>query len=187
MFAGFAAFSLHLYLYPDFPVLSHVRIFLSYLILGAAILAQLEYILFEIRYNTEGIISQEVTIDMLYIGGLMIFIPIVLAVSFGNINSVKSGKYNNTQTIHRPDELGEIAETRSKETENHVKRVAEHSYLLAIKAGLSEEEASILKLASPMHDIGKVGIPDNILNKPGKLTFEEFEVMKTHAQLVLKC
>jgi HD-GYP domain-containing protein (c-di-GMP phosphodiesterase class II) len=38
-----------------------------------------------------------------------------------------------------------------------------------------------------MHDIGKVGIPDNILNKPGKLTFEEFEVMKTHAQLVLKC
>jgi response regulator RpfG family c-di-GMP phosphodiesterase len=132
VFAGFAAFSLHLYLYPDFPVLSHVRIFLSYLILGAAILAQLEYILFEIRYNTEGIISQEVTIDMLYIGGLMIFIAIVLAVSFGNINSVKSGKYNNTQKeiIYT---MGEIAETRSKETGNHVKRVAEYSYLLAIK------------------------------------------------------
>ena len=79
--------------------------------------------------------------------------------------------------------MGEIAETRSKETGNRVKRVAEYSYLLAIKAGLSEEEASILKLASPLHYIGKVGIPDNILNKPVKLTFEELEVMKTHAQL----
>ena len=79
--------------------------------------------------------------------------------------------------------MGEIAETRSKETGNHVKRVAEYSKLLALKLGLDELTADMLKLASPMHDIGKVGIPDNILNKPGKLTFEEFEIMKTHAQL----
>eukprot|EP01029_Cantina_marsupialis_P002979 TRINITY_DN128357_c0_g1_i1.p1 TRINITY_DN128357_c0_g1~~TRINITY_DN128357_c0_g1_i1.p1 ORF type:complete len:254 (-),score=56.34 TRINITY_DN128357_c0_g1_i1:8-661(-) len=79
--------------------------------------------------------------------------------------------------------MGEIAETRSKETGNHVKRVAEYSKLLALKYGLSKEDAELLKLASPMHDIGKVGIPDNILNKPGKLTFEEFEVMKTHATI----
>jgi len=79
--------------------------------------------------------------------------------------------------------MGAIGETRSKETANHVKRVAEFSYLLAKLAGLSEDEAEILKLSSPMHDIGKVGIPDNILNKPGKLTFEEFEIMKTHSSL----
>jgi len=79
--------------------------------------------------------------------------------------------------------MGAIGETRSKETGDHVKRVAEYSKLLALKCGLSEVQAEELKMASPMHDIGKVGIPDNILNKPGKLTSEEFEIMKTHAQL----
>lgn len=79
--------------------------------------------------------------------------------------------------------MGAIGETRSRETGHHVKRVAEYSYLLAKLAGLNEHDASLLKQASPMHDIGKVGIPDSILNKPGKLTEEEFEIMKTHAQL----
>jgi len=79
--------------------------------------------------------------------------------------------------------MGAIGETRSKETGLHVKRVAEYSYLLAKHYGLDEEVANLLREASPMHDIGKVGIPDNVLNKPGKLTVEEFEIMKTHAQL----
>lgn len=79
--------------------------------------------------------------------------------------------------------MGAIGETRSKETGLHVKRVAEYSYTLAKLVGLDEDEAMLLKQASPMHDIGKVGIPDSILNKPGKLTEEEFEVMKTHASL----
>ncbi len=79
--------------------------------------------------------------------------------------------------------MGAIGETRSKETGLHVKRVAEYSYLLAILAGLDETEAALLKQASPMHDIGKVGIPDSILNKPGRLTPEEFETMKTHAEI----
>ncbi len=79
--------------------------------------------------------------------------------------------------------MGAIGETRSKETGDHVKRVAEYSKLLALKHGLSPEESEQIKMASPMHDIGKVGIPDNILNKPGKLSEEEFEIMKTHAQL----
>jgi response regulator RpfG family c-di-GMP phosphodiesterase len=52
--------------------------------------------------------------------------------------------------------------------------------LFARLLGLSEDEASLLKQASPMHDIGKVGIPDSILKKPSKLTNEEFEIMKTH-------
>jgi len=79
--------------------------------------------------------------------------------------------------------MGEIGETRSKETGNHVKRVALYSKKLALLYGLPYEEANILHMASPMHDIGKVGIPDAILNAPRKLTVEEFEVMKTHATL----
>lgn len=82
--------------------------------------------------------------------------------------------------------MGEIGETRSKETGYHVKRVAKYSKLLALKYGLSPEQAELLMMASPMHDIGKVGIPDEILNKPGKLTADEFEIMKTHAQLGYK-
>lgn len=76
--------------------------------------------------------------------------------------------------------LGEITETRSNETGNHVRRVAEFSKLLALKYGLSNDEAELIKVASPLHDVGKIGIPDSILNKPGKLTKEEFEMMKTH-------
>ena len=79
--------------------------------------------------------------------------------------------------------MGAIGETRSKETGFHVKRVAEYSYILAKLAGLDEEKAQLLKLASPMHDIGKVGIPDAILNKPGKLTLDEFKIMMTHSTL----
>ncbi len=79
--------------------------------------------------------------------------------------------------------MGAIGETRSKETGNHVKRVAIYSEILALKYGLSKEDSELLKLASPMHDIGKVGIKDEILNKPGKLTNDEFKIMKTHSTL----
>jgi len=77
--------------------------------------------------------------------------------------------------------MGEIGETRSKETGNHVKRVAEYSKLLALLYGIDKNEADNLLIASPMHDIGKVGIPDSILKKPDKLTIEEFELMKEHS------
>jgi HD-GYP domain-containing protein (c-di-GMP phosphodiesterase class II) len=76
--------------------------------------------------------------------------------------------------------MGEIGESRSQETGRHVRRVAQYSYLLALGLGLSEKEADLLRSASPMHDIGKVAIPDAILHKPAKLTAEEFEQMKTH-------
>jgi HD-GYP domain-containing protein (c-di-GMP phosphodiesterase class II) len=76
--------------------------------------------------------------------------------------------------------MGEIGESRSKETGNHVKRVAEYSYLLALELGMSQDEAELLKMASPMHDIGKVAIPDAVLNKPGKLTEDEFKLMQNH-------
>lgn len=79
--------------------------------------------------------------------------------------------------------MGAIAESRSEETGNHVKRVAEYSKLLALAYGLSEDEAELLKQASPMHDIGKVAIPDSILNKPGKFDENERYIMNKHAEL----
>ncbi|WP_263832337.1 HD-GYP domain-containing protein [Sulfurospirillum oryzae] len=79
--------------------------------------------------------------------------------------------------------MGSIGETRSKETGNHVKRVAEYTKILALYYGLDEEEAEMLKLASPMHDIGKIGIPDSVLNKPGRFDEEEREIMNTHSML----
>lgn len=82
--------------------------------------------------------------------------------------------------------LGEIVETRSHELVNHVKRVSEVSYLLALKAGLSEEDAEVIRLASPMHDIGKVGVPDAILLNTERLSPEEFSHIKPHATLGYK-
>jgi len=79
--------------------------------------------------------------------------------------------------------MGAIGESRSKETGNHVKRVAGYSKILALAWGLKEAEAEMLKQASPMHDIGKVAIPDAVLNKPGKLNEEEYQTMREHAQL----
>jgi len=79
--------------------------------------------------------------------------------------------------------MGAIGEIRSKETGNHVKRVAEYSKLLAHYYGLGKEECELLKEASPMHDIGKIAIPDAVLNKPGILDDDERKVMDGHTQL----
>lgn len=78
--------------------------------------------------------------------------------------------------------MGEIIESRSRETANHIRRVAEYSTLLAKFYGLSEREQQHVLHTSPMHDAGKIAIPDSILNKPGKLTDEEFTLMKEHAK-----
>ena len=79
--------------------------------------------------------------------------------------------------------MGAIGESRSKETGNHVKRVAEYSKILALGLGMNEEEAELLKQASPMHDIGKVAIPDEVLKKPARFTKAERKIMETHAKL----
>ena len=76
--------------------------------------------------------------------------------------------------------LGEVIETRSHDTANHVRRVAAYSALLGQKYGLAAEDILLIEAASPMHDVGKIGIPDSILNKPGKLTSDEYEKIKHH-------
>ncbi len=76
--------------------------------------------------------------------------------------------------------LSFAAECKDKETKNHILRVGFFSKFIAKKLGFSEEDQEILFLTSQMHDIGKLGIPDSILLKPGRLTDEEFETMKKH-------
>ena len=104
-----------------------------------------------------------------------------------NINIALDNLHLNEEIINTQKELieklGEVVEKRSSEASQHVKRVADFSYQLALDYGLNEAAARLLNSASPMHDVGKVGIPDAILLKPGKLTEDEFEVMKTHAQI----
>ncbi len=76
--------------------------------------------------------------------------------------------------------LNEISESRSKETGNHIKRVALYSKLIAEKLGLSPADAELIYIASSMHDLGKLYTPYHILHKPGKLTNDEFDIIKKH-------
>lgn len=80
-------------------------------------------------------------------------------------------------TIHR---LALAAEYKEEETGNHIIRMSRYSALIAEKLCLSKKEVQNILYASPLHDLGKIGIPDSILLKPGKLTDEEFTIMKTH-------
>lgn len=79
--------------------------------------------------------------------------------------------------------LCKATEFRDPETGAHILRMAHYSRLIASRLGFSLEQQDLLLEAAPMHDIGKVGIPDRILLKPARLTAEEFEVMKRHATL----
>jgi len=79
--------------------------------------------------------------------------------------------------------LGRAAEYRDNETGLHIVRMSKISAVLGKKAGMPDYECELLLHASPMHDIGKIGIPDNILLKPGKLDESEWCIMKTHAQI----
>ena len=84
------------------------------------------------------------------------------------------------QVIQR---LGMAAEYKDNETGLHVMRMSHYARALGMAAGIGEAEADELLHAAPMHDVGKIGIPDRILQKPGKLDAEEWEIMKTHAAI----
>lgn len=81
------------------------------------------------------------------------------------------------QVIQR---LGRASEYKDNETGMHIMRMSHYSKIIALAYGFSVEDADDLFNAAPMHDIGKIGIPDSIMLKPGKLTHEEFVVMKNH-------
>ena len=79
--------------------------------------------------------------------------------------------------------LGLAAEYKDNETGNHVIRMSKFSQLLALEAGLSAREANVILDAAPMHDVGKIGIPDRVLLKPGKLDADEWAIMQTHVTI----
>ena len=84
------------------------------------------------------------------------------------------------ETIRR---LSWAAEFRNQETGEHIVRMSLYCALLARLAGLDAERAELIRIASPMHDVGKIGIPDRILLKPGRLSAEEREVMEAHTEM----
>ena len=84
------------------------------------------------------------------------------------------------EVIHR---LGRAAEYRDDMTGFHIIRMSRYSQLLGLAVGMDETEAETLLNASPMHDIGKIGIPDYVLLKPGKLDPDEWKIMKTHVDI----
>ncbi|UGQ45780.1 HD-GYP domain-containing protein [Massilia endophytica] len=108
--------------------------------------------------------------------------PIVRARVRTHLSLVRLDELKETrlQIVQR---LGLAAEYKDNETGMHVIRMSHYARLLGVAAGLSEAEADDLLHAAPMHDVGKIGIPDRILQKPGKLDAEEWEVMQRHATI----
>ncbi len=109
-----------------------------------------------------------------------------------NLNLKSKLENNETRLLSELEEnhkamiyiLSELMEATSDETGKHIKRVAEYSRLLAHHhKSLTEEDANLIYDASPMHDIGKISMPHNILQKCGKLDDQEFEIMKTHTTI----
>ncbi|MCK6263530.1 two-component system response regulator [Vibrio sp. ZSDE26] len=89
----------------------------------------------------------------------------------------------NHSKIEMVKRLGRAAEYKDNETGMHVLRMSHYCHVLALACGMSLEDSDVLREAAPMHDIGKIGIPDAVLLKPGKLDAEEWEVMKTHVDI----
>lgn len=104
-----------------------------------------------------------------------------------NITTALDNLHLNQEIIQTQREviftLGEVLDTRSGETAHHVRRVGEMSAFLAQLSGRSEHECEIVRMAAPMHDVGKIGIPDRILHKPEPLTEEEFARIQEHTTI----
>lgn len=103
-----------------------------------------------------------------------------VGIAFDNLMLNKEVTETQEELISR---LGNAVESRAKDAGNHIRRIAEFSYLLAKAVGLDEKSCLTIKQASPMHDVGKIATPDAILMKPGVLNSKEFDVMKQHPQI----
>ncbi|MEJ5307382.1 MAG: HD domain-containing phosphohydrolase [candidate division WOR-3 bacterium] len=104
----------------------------------------------------------------------------IAAVSIKNVQLKENIKRAYLETIYR---LSVAAEYKDTDTGTHIKRMSKYSELIAKKLGFSDEFCELILYASPLHDIGKLGIPDAILTKPAKLTPEEWEIMKRHTTM----
>ncbi|HEX9171090.1 MAG TPA: HD domain-containing phosphohydrolase [Telluria sp.] len=106
-----------------------------------------------------------------------------VAIAFDNILLNQEITDTQAELILR---LGDVVESRSNEAGNHVRRMAQVCHLLAQQSGMSDDETAVLMHAAPMHDIGKIATPDAVLLKPGRLTPEEWEIMKQHPTVGLQ-
>ncbi|MCK4421017.1 HD domain-containing protein [candidate division WOR-3 bacterium] len=102
------------------------------------------------------------------------------SVAINNVQLTEEIKAAHLETIYK---LGLAAEYKDEETGNHIRRMSEFSKIIAESLGLDEGFIETIYHASPLHDVGKIGIPDNILTKAGKLTPEEWKIMKGHTIL----
>ena len=132
--------------------------------------------------NSKG--QSESIVYMEGLGSINEWDQVLLEIFFANVATAFDNLYLNREIEDTQKEiifiLGEIAEARSLETGQHVKRVSEYAWFLAHKMGYSEDNLELLRMAAPIHDLGKIGIPDTILNKPAKLTPAEYELIKKH-------
>ncbi len=125
---------------------------------------------------------------------MIVVLSLLVALLFMNLSKVRAVNRTNQRNMILDREiietqkelvstLGEVIEVRSQETGNHVQRVAKVSRLLGEKAGMDEQTLDLLEASSPLHDVGKIGIPESVLNKPGPLTPDEFERVKMHTEI----
>ena len=114
--------------------------------------------------------------------GLMIFLLLRFLAYIFDYGTYLQAKADETNRVQEEMimSFAEITENKSEQTGKHVRRVAEYSRIIAEEMGIDEDRAKIIRLASTMHDIGKLLIPAEILEKPGKLTYEEFQEIKKH-------
>lgn len=116
----------------------------------------------------------QVDLDLLHL------FSVNVGIAFDNAHLHEELAATQAELVHT---LSEVVETRSNETGLHVYRVGELSRLLAERVGHDERECQLLRSAAPMHDLGKIGIADAILNKPGPLTPAEWEIMRRHTSI----
>ena len=132
-----------------------------------------------------------VTLRGVLIYGIIPRVIELVAISFicisitGKLQKLISALVNKNNQLYEEQQiivgsLSELVETQSRETGQHVKRVAAYTEILCRAMGLSEEETWKISVASMMHDVGKICVPREILHKPGKLTEEEFSEIKKH-------
>ena len=150
---------------------------------------------------TSFIISQSTDLLISHWGVLCLLISVAIILSKSFNESIEKNKKYLEQLIEKNQEmaylneelsatqtelllrLGSTVDLRSKETSYHVQRVSEYTKTIATHLGFSDEEATLVSMASTLHDVGKVGIPDRILNQPGRLDPADYEIMKDHAKM----
>ena len=134
--------------------------------------------------------SQSGKVSLLYLKGVEELSEIdskLLEIFSSNVSLAFDNLLLNKEIVETQEELifrlGDVVESRSKEAGNHIRRMSEVSYMLALELGISADEAELLKQAAPMHDVGKIATPDAILLKNGRLLDDEMETMKEHTNV----